>query len=402
MTTTQAAHDPFVHAGEGGLTRRILPVVSFTFVAYLCIGLPLAILPTYVHRTFGASVLLAGLLVSLQYIATFASRPFAGHLSDRTSPRNVVIQGLVSCLGSGLLMVAAALLVHTPWLSLTMLAISRLALGYGESMTSTAAIMWGIGRVGPANTAKAIAWNGVATYTALAIGAPVGALLEPHFGFWSVGAAVLLVSLVALATAMRMNGTLPIKAERVPFRSIFSGVLPYGMALAIGGLGFGVIATFITLYFFHLNWQGASVSLTIYGTSFVVTRILFVGLIDRFGGYRVAAVSFLVEAIGLAILTVPNRSLAFVGCGLIGVGFSLVFPALGVEAANAFPPSVRGSVLGIYSSFVDFSLFVAGPIAGAVIGAYGYGAVFSGTAVAILLTMIGTLWLGWSKLQTTP
>jgi predicted MFS family arabinose efflux permease len=99
---------------------------------------------------------------------------------------------------------------------------------------------------------------------------------------------------------------------------------------------------------------------------------------------------------------VPNRSLAFVGCGLIGVGFSLVFPALGVEAANAFPPSVRGSVLGIYSSFVDFSLFVAGPIAGAVIGAYGYGAVFSGTAVAILLTMIGTLWLGWSKLQTTP
>ena len=179
-------------------------------------------------------------------------------------------------------------------------------------------------------------------------------------------------------------------------------MLPFGLALAIGGLGFGVIATFITLYFFHLNWQGASVSLTIYGMSFVVTRLLFAGLIDRFGGYRVAAVSFLVEAIGLAILTVPHRSLAFVGCGLIGVGFSLIFPALGVEASNAFPPSVRGSVLGIYSSFVDFSLFVAGPLAGAVIGAYGYGAVFSGTSVAILLTMFGTLWLGWSKLRATP
>ena len=402
MTTQEASHDPFVHAGEGGLTRQILPVVSFTFVAYLSIGLPLAILPTYVHRTFGASVLLAGLLVSLQYIATFASRPFAGHLSDRTSPRSVVIQGLVSCVVSGLLMMSAAFLVHTAWLSLTLLAISRLALGYGESMTSTAAIMWSIGRVGSANTAKAIAWNGVATYTALAIGAPVGAFLEPHFGFASVGAAVLLAGLVALLAAARMQGTLPVKAERVPFRSIFSGVLPFGLALAIGGLGFGVIATFITLYFFHLNWQGASVSLTIYGMSFVVTRLLFAGLLDRFGGYRVAAVSFLVEAIGLAILTVPHRSLAFVGCGLIGVGFSLIFPALGVEASNAFPPSVRGSVLGIYSSFVDFSLFVAGPLAGAVIGAYGYGAVFSGTSVAILLTMFGTLWLGWSKLRATP
>ncbi len=398
----EAQHDPFVHAGEGVLTLRLLPVVSFTFVAYLCIGLPLAILPTYVHRTFGASVLLAGLLVSLQYIATFASRPYAGHMSDRTSPKRVVIQGLVACLGSGLLMAAAALLVHLPWVSLTTIALSRLALGYGESMTSTAAMMWGIGRIGAANTSKAIAWNGIATYTALAIGAPLGAFLEPHFGFVSVGAAVLLVSSAALVTAMRLGATPAIKAERVPLRSILSGVLPYGMALAIGGLGFGVIATFITLYFYHLNWQGASVSLTIYGTSFVVTRLLFVGMIDRFGGYRVAAASFLVEAIGLVVLAVPHRSLAFVGCGLIGMGFSLVFPALGVEVANAFPASVRGSVLGIYCSFVDFSLFVAGPIAGAVIGAYGYGAVFTSTAVAILLTMFGTVWLGWSKLRATP
>ena len=182
-------------------------------------------------------------------------------------------------------------------------------------------------------------------------------------------------------------------------RSILRGVLPYGMALATGGLGFGVIASFIALYFLHLNWQGASVSLTIYGVSFVTARVLFVGLIDRFGGYRCAAVSFLVEAMGLAVLAVPHRPFAFVGSCLTGLGFSLIFPALGVEAANAFPSNVRGSVLGIYSSFVDFSLFVAGPLAGFIINAYGYGVVFTGTAAAVGVALLGTIGLGRSKVR---
>ncbi len=300
------------------------------------------------------------------------------------------------------MMVVAALLHTTPWLSLSILAVSRLALGFGESMTSTGAMMWGMGRVGVANTAICISWNGIATYTALAVGAPVGALLEPRYGFASVGVVVLVLSVVALAVAFGLGAIPAIHAERLPMRSILRGVLPYGLALATGGLGFGVIASFIALYFLHLNWQGASISLTIYGVSFVTARALFVGLIDRFGGYRCAAVSFLVEAVGLAVLAVFRTGpFAFVGSCLTGLGFSLIFPALGVEAANAFPSNVRGSVLGIYSSFVDFSLFVAGPLAGFIINVYGYAVVFSGTAAAVGVALFGTVWLGRRKLQTT-
>jgi len=72
------------------ITLRILPAVAFTFVAYFCIGAPLAILPSYLHLQLGVSTLVAGFLVSLQYIATFASRPRAGHLSDTIGPRRTV------------------------------------------------------------------------------------------------------------------------------------------------------------------------------------------------------------------------------------------------------------------------------------------------------------------------
>ena len=379
---------------DRSLTLRILPVVGFTFVAYLCIGIPLSILPSYVHHKYGVNAAFAGLLVSLQYIATFASRPRAGHMADTIGPRRTVRYGLLSCAASGGLVLLAAVLHRSFILSLLSLALSRLALGVGESMSSTGAIMWGIGRVGVANTARVISWNGVATYGALAIGAPLGAILEQRWGFSSVGILVLLVCVVSYVTATRMASTKIYHAEPVPKRQILIGVTPYGLTLAFGSMGFGVIATFITLYFAQLNWQGAALCLTIYGVAFAAVRLTCSGLIDRFGGFPVATVSFMIEAVGLILLAMGHtQTLAYIGSGLTGVGFSLIFPALGVEAANAFPASVRGSVLGLYSAFVDFSLFLTGPAAGLVISSYGYSTVFLGAAGAVFLALGGTIWL---------
>ena len=50
-------------------TRHILGFVYFTFICYLSIGLPLAVLPPYVHLRMGYSAVLAGLVISIQYIS---------------------------------------------------------------------------------------------------------------------------------------------------------------------------------------------------------------------------------------------------------------------------------------------------------------------------------------------
>ena len=66
-----------------GSTWHIVSFVYFTFICYLSIGLPIAVLPPYVHLRMGYSAALAGLVISIQYIATLASRPWAGRISDR-------------------------------------------------------------------------------------------------------------------------------------------------------------------------------------------------------------------------------------------------------------------------------------------------------------------------------
>ncbi len=373
---------------------RILSAIGFTFVAYFCIGVPLATLPSYLHLQLGIGTGLAGLLVSLQYIATFASRPRAGHLSDTIGPRQTVRYGMLACAASGALMALAALLRHSLWLNLGTLAISRLALGTGESLTSTGSTIWGIGRAGGQHAARVISWNGVATYAALAAGAPLGVLATSHWGFTAVGIIIFALCMASFLAATRMAPTALFSGKRVPGGHLFLRVTPFGLALALGGTGFGVIATFITLYFARRGWQGAALSLTIYGLSFVGARLLCEWCINRFGGFRVAIVSFAIEATGLLMLGLGHsQRFAYLGCALTGIGFSPIFPALGVEATNLFPASVRGSVIGLYSAFPDLSLFLAGPLVGMVISGFGYPAGFLLTAGAVAIALAGSIWL---------
>ena len=74
-------------------------------------------------------------------------------------------------------------------------------------------------------------------------------------------------------------------------------------------------------------------------------------------------------------------SWALAGIALTGFGFALVFPALGTEAVQSFPPQNRGSALGVYTAFVDLSLGISGPMAGVIVSELGYSPIFLFAAV---------------------
>jgi predicted MFS family arabinose efflux permease len=79
--------------------------------------------------------------------------------------------------------------------------------------------------------------------------------------------------------------------------------------------------------------------------------------------------------------------MAFAGAALAGCGYSLVFPALGVEAVKRVAENNRGSALGVYTAFADVSFFLVGPLAGAVIGLYEYASVFLFALVSVIAAL---------------
>jgi MFS family permease len=379
---------------SNGSTRHILGFVYFTFICYLSIGLPLAVLPPYVHYRMGYSAALAGLVVSIQYIATLVSRPWAGRISDRAGAKVSVLWGMGACTVSGALLAAAAVFMHFSavhggsLLSLSVLISSRLVLGVGESLGSTGSTLWGITSAGPEHTAKVISYNGISTYGAMAVGAPLGVVLDQHFGLVSLAVLTILLGAISFVLALRKDPVHAISGEHLPFSHVLGRVAPHGMGLALGGVGYSVLATFVTLFYANRHWDGAALCLTAFGAGFILARLLFIQTIDRFGGFPVGMVCLAVESVGMILLWQSTSPwMAFAGATLAGLGFSLVFPALGVEAVKHVSENNRGTALGVYTAFADVSFFLVGPLAGVVIGVYGYASAFLFALICVLTSL---------------
>jgi predicted MFS family arabinose efflux permease len=371
------------------ITLQIVSIVFYTFIAFLCIGLPIAVLPGYVHDQLGFSAVIAGLTIGSQYLATLLSRPLAGRVCDTIGTKLAIVYGMSGIAISGVLTTVATLLESAPVVSLSILIIARLFIGVSQGLIGVGSISWCIGKVGPDHTARAISWNGIASYGAIAIGAPLGYVMTHDLGFFSLGIALTVMAVLALVIIRKQSPVPVIKGERLPFWSVFGRIAPYGISLTLASIGYGTMTTFITLFYLSRGWEGAAYCLTVFGICFIVARLLFINAIKRLGGFTSAIACMGVETFGLALLWIsPNTGIALTGAGLAGLGLSLVYPALGVEAIKQVPITSRSAGLSAYAVFFDLAMAIAGPAMGAIALGMGYASIFF---VASLLSLGGLM-----------
>ncbi|MFC0517915.1 MFS transporter [Mucilaginibacter angelicae] len=386
-----------IKSTSSSVVLTIAGFVKFTFMGYFTIGLSLGVLPVFIHNQLGYSAMVAGVVISLQYLSTFLFRGYAGNIIDKKGPKPAVITGMIGFTLSGLFLCAAFLLKEHREICLLLLALTRLITGFGEGLIGASPINWAINAVGEENTAKAISYNGVASYGALAVGAPIGILLDNSYGLAGMGVVVFIIGLIGYLYAKRKEGLRNESTEPgKSFLSVLKTVAPYGIGLMLGGLGFGAISTFITLYYAYLNWTNAVLCLSVFSVFFILGRLIFAGAIDNYGGLKTGITCLAVESVGLMILWFAHMpEIALIGAGITGLGFSLVFPALGVEAVKLVPGSNKGAALGAYGLFMDISLGLTGPLIGGVASHFGMLYLFPFSMGMVLLGFILCLAIGW-------
>jgi len=386
-------------ATSSKVSLTIAGFVTFTFIGYFTIGLPLAVLPIFIHQDLGYSTMIAGVVISIQYATTFLLRGYAGSIVDKKGPKPAVLLGMIGFALSGILLFTAYLFKAVPIISLGTLIITRLMTGFAEGLIGASPINWAIFAVGDQYTGKSISYNGIASYGALAAGAPLGVILSNSYGIGSIGIVIIAFGVIGFfyakgKKALKGNTDVP----RLPFLQVLKTVSPYGICLALGGLGFGTISTFITLYYASLNWTGAVLCLSVFSILFILGRVIFARAITNYGGMKTAIYCLALESAGLMILWLANTPhVALIGAGIAGLGFSLIFPALGVEAVKLVPASNKGAALGGYGLFIDISLGITGPLVGAVASHFGMRYIFPFSMFMVFLGFLIAILVSYRK-----
>ncbi|KGI78442.1 arabinose transporter [Oleiagrimonas soli] len=398
MSTLANAQAAPADAAPAHLSRPAWGVIAALFCGYLAVGLPLPVIPLFIHDHLGYSNVVVGLVIGIQFLATVLSRGYAGRVTDQQGGKRSALQGAAVSALAGLLYLVAALPSLPSTMSLAIVVVGRLAAGLGESQFVTGCVSWSIASVGPQRAGMSMSWTGIAMFAALSIGAPFGMGLYESHGLAVAMIACIVAPVVAATIAIGATSYLSPGGVRLPFHRVVRSIWREGFGLMLQGVGLSGLTAFASLYFVARHWSHAGLVMTAFGIGFIFVRVVLGHLPDRIGGYRVAVWSLVVEAIGQALVWfAPNAWVALTGALFTGLGCALVFPALGVEALKRVPPANRGSAMGAFVAFLDIAYGISGPAAGVIAGQFGYAAVYLFGAVCALL---GAMLSGTSRSQT--
>lgn len=383
---------------ENNLTGILVTVFSIIFIEFLIMGISLGVIPQYVHDTLKFSNVIVGLVIGLQYAATLLTRHSAGKMADTKGGKKSVTTGIFMSAFSGLFCLLSYGLQANPFLSILSLSLGRILLGIGESYLVIGIFAWGFSLVGTKNVGKVMVWNGMGMYGGIACGAPLGIWLSSAFSLPLAFAGIILFPLFSYLVMLLLKTVpLPLNVPRLPFYKAVHLVWQSGSGLALASIGFGGIASFITLYFIQRSWEGASLALSAFGAGYIIMRLFFAHFPDKFGGARVAMVSLLIEIAGqLLIWKAPNAFSGIAGAGLTGIGMSLVFPSFGLMAVKKVTTENRGMAMAAYNAFFDLGVGLTAPVAGLVAGSGNYSNIYILGALAAALSAV-LAWFEYKK-----
>jgi MFS family permease len=354
-------------------------VFVVTMLGLLAVGATLPVLPRYVKGPIGSTDLAVGLVSGAFAFTGLAFRPLAGHLADARGRRLTVIIG-------GLLSTVAGLLYFVP-AGVPGLVVARLFLGAGEGMVFTAGSAWVVDLAPPERRGRLIGLYGLAIWSGLSLGPPIGELLLRASSFemvWAFAAAAPLLGAVIATRIPERFAPATSGRERSPL--LAREAIRPGLTLSLGVVGFAAVAAFLVL---HLEARGighGAETFAAFAATVVLVRLVGGDLPDRVGPIPCALGAALLEALGLALMGVAESpGVAIAGAMIMGGAYSTLYPALALLVVERVPEERRGVALGTFTACFDLGVGLGSPLVGAFAALGGYAAAFYGASACALV-----------------
>ncbi len=348
--------------------RPLAPIFAGIFLSLLGIGASLATLPFYVLGPLHGNKVEVGAVVATIAVAAVVARPIAGRLADRHGYKRLMLAGTLLC--------AAAGAAYTGAVTVPLAVAVRVLHGIGEGTVYTAGAAWLVALAPPQRRGRVVGLYGIYMWLGITVGALLGTVAMRVVGYGAVWAFCAVVPLLGLLFVL--SAPAPQQPPPAPRPALLPrSVLVPGAALTLAALGYAALSAFVALHLAARGVANGIAAFNAFGFTYIGVRLFIGNLPDRLGPQRVAFVSALVEAVGLAVVAAAGTLPVAVAGGLImGAGLSLLFPALALLVINRTDRSQQGAALGAFASFWDVGLAVGGPAAGLIASLAGYPAIY--------------------------
>jgi MFS family permease len=370
------SHDPRPpHEIHGPLGRIFGSWGSFagifivTNLGLLAVGATLPVLPRFITEELNGSDLEVGIVTGAFALTGLVCRPFAGVAADRRGRKATVVVGaFLAVIAGGILFLPA---------SIATLIVSRLFVGAGEGTVFTAGSAWNVDMAPPENRGRMIGLYGLAIWTGLSLGPPVGEFLLHVGGYDLVWAFATGAPAVGALIASRLPESVAPGGEEARGPTISREALGPGVTFSLSVVGFAAVSAFIVLSLEDRGIGHGATVFSVFAGTVVATRLLGGHLPDRIGAARCAIGAAAVETVGLILLgAAGNAAVAVAGAVAMGAAFSLLFPSLSLLAVDRVIPERRGAAMGTFTAAFDLGMLVGSPAVGAAAALGGYSSAF--------------------------
>ncbi|MBO7668854.1 MAG: MFS transporter [Firmicutes bacterium] len=352
-------------------TKNFILVCATNLLVFLYPYLLITTFPFYI-KSLGGSEMTVGLVAAVFSVAGMLARPFAGFVSDHYSRRFLLLAGLALLIGVSL---GYAFL---PYLAAVVLL--RLLHGVLNGCVSTSLTTVACDTVPQSRFAEGMGFFGMMTAFPMAAAPALGFWLMNSYGFrpMFLVCAGLTAGALACALGLRYRRLPRGGRQKISLSAFFDkNALPAGLIIFLAFLPFAGVSSFVALYAQSKGLGGTGLYFVLWACSSVGVRFIFGRYSDRHGENLPIILGNACFVLGLLLLVCARSPLLFDISGLIyGAGFGVLTPAVQTMSVRAASPERRGAASCTYLIMIDLSGAVGSALAGFLVTALGYQAMF--------------------------
>lgn len=376
------------HSKDKLWTKDFIIVSLINFIVILIFYLLMVTIASFAKNEYDATTSQAGLATGIYIVGTLVGRLFSGRVINNVGAKKMMMIGLTA-----FIVTTALYFVHSG--GITMLLIFRLINGVAAGIASTATSTIIAQIIPSARKAEGIGYFSMSTTLGTAIGPFLGIMLGRLVSY-----NVIFLFCVILAVIALMIG-LTVKALRMPFtktaKTKFSlkqyiepNAIPIAIVTFLMSLGYAAILSFISFFAEERDLvAAASFFFLVYAVAILVTRPFSGRLMDTKGANAIMVPCFLLFAMGLALLSVTHSGiLLLVAAAIIGAGYGNLQSGAQAIALKVTPRARAGLATSTFFIALDAGLGFGPYILGFIEPLVGFGALYSGLAVLIVMTLV--------------